>query len=208
MLHKVRSKDGTARMLTLMRSTIYCSYLGHQSPSFLSVKPLKTLFFILLFFYSTVWAGTPLMGDETTLPLPRYASLKKDKTNVRTGPGKRYPIEWVFVREKMPVLIIAEYESWRKIRDFEGVEGWVLHNMLTSQRTVLVIAKRAVARKTPTIEGYPVADLAQSVVATLKECTIDWCLVRTKDYEGWVEATALWGINKNDLQEHTPLSKN
>ena len=28
------------------------------------------------------------------LPIPRFASLRSDQVNVRTGPGARYPIEW------------------------------------------------------------------------------------------------------------------
>ena len=36
------------------------------------------------------------------LPLPRFASLKADEVNVRTGPGPRYPIEWILKRKGMP----------------------------------------------------------------------------------------------------------
>ena len=59
------------------------------------------------------------------LPIPRFASLKSDEVNVRTGPGSRYPIDWVFKRKGMPVEIVAEFENWRKIRDWQGAGGWV-----------------------------------------------------------------------------------
>ena len=51
------------------------------------------------------------------LSIPRFASLRSDEVNVRTGPGTRYPVDWVFKRKAMPVEIVAEYENWRKIRD-------------------------------------------------------------------------------------------
>ena len=59
------------------------------------------------------------------LPIPRFASLRSDEVNVRTGPGTRYPVDWVFKRKTMPVEIVAEYENWRKIRDWQGASGWV-----------------------------------------------------------------------------------
>src|SRR3984957_20948866 len=59
------------------------------------------------------------------LPIPRFASLRSDEVNVRTGPGTRYPGDWVFKRKAMPVEIVAEYENWRKIRDWLGTSGWV-----------------------------------------------------------------------------------
>src|SRR5947209_8776585 len=32
---------------------------------------------------------------QARLPVPRFVSLRSDKVNLRTGPGDRYPIEWV-----------------------------------------------------------------------------------------------------------------
>src|SRR5579864_875220 len=65
------------------------------------------------------------------LPIPRFASLRSDEVNVRTGPGTRYPVDWVFKRKGMPVEIVAEYENWRKIRDWQGASGWVHQSLLS-----------------------------------------------------------------------------
>ena len=51
---------------------------------------------------------------ETGLPLPRYASLRANKVHLRTGPGIRYPVDWIFVSRGMPIEITAEFENWRK----------------------------------------------------------------------------------------------
>ena len=50
------------------------------------------------------------------LPLPRFASLRVDEVNLRTGPGTRYPIDWVYMREGLPVEITAEFDIWRRIK--------------------------------------------------------------------------------------------
>ena len=43
-------------------------------------------------------------ADKTSLPVPRFVTLRSDKVNVRTGPGEQYPIDWVFTRKDMPVV--------------------------------------------------------------------------------------------------------
>ena len=52
------------------------------------------------------------------LSLPRFISLRANKVNMRTGPGGQYPIEWLYRRRSLPVKVVAEYENWRKIRDW------------------------------------------------------------------------------------------
>ena len=41
-------------------------------------------------------------------------------------------------RAGLPVEITAEFENWRRIRDWEGAEGWVYHSLLSGRRTALV----------------------------------------------------------------------
>src|SRR6478735_5558890 len=78
------------------------------------------------------------VGPVTKLPLPRFASLKTDRVNLREGPSKDHATKWVYERVGLPVEITAEFEIWRKVRDSEGVEGWVLHSLLSGRRTALV----------------------------------------------------------------------
>src|SRR5258706_546116 len=80
-------------------------------------------------------------ANAASLPLPRFVSLKSEEANVRTGPGTRYPIQWVYHRAGMPVEIVEEYDLWRKIRDVEGTTGWVHKTMLAGNRTALIKGK-------------------------------------------------------------------
>jgi len=72
------------------------------------------------------------------LPVPRFVSLKAEKVNVRRGPSSDHPVAWVFQRKSLPVEIVAEFENWRRIRDSEGEEGWILQSMLAGKRTAVV----------------------------------------------------------------------
>ena len=58
------------------------------------------------------------VGPVTKLPLPRFASLKTDRVNLREGPSKDHATKWVYERAGLPVEITAEFEIWRRVRDF------------------------------------------------------------------------------------------
>ena len=77
------------------------------------------------------------------LPVPRFVSLKSDQVNVRGGPDQGPRRDWVYTRAGLPVEITAEYENWRRIRDWEGAEGWVYHSLLSGRRTALVSPAKA-----------------------------------------------------------------
>src|ERR1700709_774260 len=76
--------------------------------------------------------------DVDGLPLPRFASTRSAPINVRVGPGQKYDLAWTYNKTGMPVEITAEFDIWRKIRDFDGSEGWVQQNLLSGSRAGLV----------------------------------------------------------------------
>ena len=59
-------------------------------------------------------------GSVTGLPVPRYVSLKTDRVNLREGPSKEHRTRWVYQRAGLPVEIVAEFETWRRVRDADG----------------------------------------------------------------------------------------
>ena len=80
--------------------------------------------------------GTAL--GKSGLPVPRFVSLKAGRVNVRVGPGEDYKVAWVFTRPALPVEIIQEFDTWRRIRDSDGSVGWVFHSLLSGKRTAVV----------------------------------------------------------------------
>ncbi|MBZ6077098.1 SH3 domain-containing protein [Microvirga puerhi] len=148
----------------------------------------------------------------TGLPVPRYVSLKTDRVNLREGPSKDHRTAWVFQRAGLPVEIVAEYETWRRIRDSEGTEGWVLHSLLSGRRTALVMpwAKGDVppipVLNSPTDKSAVVAQLQPGVITSIRSCDGTWCRVvivleRARDVDGYVHQDKLWGVYPNEKVE-------
>jgi SH3-like domain-containing protein len=127
-------------------------------------------------------------------PLPRFAVLHADKVNLRTGPGDRYPIEWVYLRKDWPVEVVAQFDHWRRVRDWEGTEGWVHEKMITQRREVIITGRIRALRQSPDLSGALVARAEPGVVARLDECRGDWCRVSTGDKTGWVQRSDIWGV--------------
>ena len=137
---------------------------------------------------------TPVcMAGETGLPLPRFVSLRSSEVNMRTGPGTRYPIDWVYTKRGLPVEIVNEYDTWRKIRDVTGDEGWVHQSMLSGTRTALVTEKIRPLYAEPNIDSNVLARMEPGVMVMLEECTGDWCEINIDKFDGWMTKSALWG---------------
>ncbi|MGO4871283.1 MAG: SH3 domain-containing protein [Roseiarcus sp.] len=153
----------------------------------------------------TLWPAVALadqMGPVTGLPLPRYASLKTDRVNLREGPSKDHPTKWVFQRAGLPVEITAEFDIWRRVRDSEGTEGWVLHSLLSGRRTGLVgVGKKGQVFKIyaqPRENGEVAATLQSGVIANVRACDGAWCLIDGDGYKGYIEQPTLWGVYPNE----------
>jgi SH3-like domain-containing protein len=135
------------------------------------------------------------VGPVSGLPLPRFVSLKSDRVNLHEGPSKEHPTLWVYERAGLPVEITAEFETWRKIRDSEGTEGWVLHSLLSGRRTALVAPwKKEPALAYASDRATPVAKLSPGVVANLRLCDGIWCRVAGEGFDGYVQQENLWGV--------------
>jgi SH3-like domain-containing protein len=135
----------------------------------------------------------PRYTGRTNLPLPRFASLRASEVNLRTGPGVRYPIDWVFQRRGLPVEITAEFENWRKIRTPENTEGWVHRQMLSGKRSIIVTGKEQVMRRQPEPSAPAVARLEPGVIAQVSECGDTWCRVEASGFRGWLPRAGTWG---------------
>jgi SH3-like domain-containing protein len=133
--------------------------------------------------------------NEKSLPVPRFVSLHADRVNLRTGPGSQYPIEWVLTKKEMPVQIIAQFEHWRRIRDWEGAEGWVQERMVAGKRTVVVNkgGLRPLYQQ-PDPATSVIARAEPGAVARLAECRGPWCRVETDDVSGWMRRSDIWGV--------------
>src|SRR5579872_5423187 len=135
------------------------------------------------------------------LPVPRFVTLRSDKVNVRSGPGARYPVEWVYEKRGLPVEVVAEYELWRKVRDLQGTEGWVHQNLLSSRRAVIVVGHVRALKREARDDAGAVAQLEPEVVGQLLECNPGWCRIDVEGYRGWLKRDEFWGVLPNEKVE-------
>ncbi|MBK20605.1 MAG: hypothetical protein CMM52_17375 [Rhodospirillaceae bacterium] len=131
---------------------------------------------------------------QTGLPLPRFVSLRASEVNLRTGPGTRYPVEWVLIYRHMPVEIIAEFENWRKVREWQGNIGWVHKSMLSGQRWVIVKKGKQDLRRAAKPDSPKIARIEKKVIGRVEKCNTSWCKIDFSGYTGWMRHNQIWGV--------------
>jgi SH3-like domain-containing protein len=150
-------------------------------------------------------ADTPETGPgkvppgQTGLKVPRFASLRSGEVNVRTGPGTRYPVEWIFVKRGLPIEITAEFGVWRRVTDGQGGEGWVHRSMLSGKRSGIVSVKSETIRRRASDDASAVAKAEQGVIVDVRACKDRWCEVQVQGFRGWMPEGSLWGVYPNEI---------
>ena len=147
--------------------------------------------------------GAALAGESSGWPLPRFVSLRSDEVNLRAGPGQRYPIDWIYSRKDLPVEVIAEFEAWRKIRDWQGTEGWVHQSMLSGRRMMVVIGGQRILRGGDSDSADTLALVDPGVLGRLLQCprNRDYCRVEVNQIQGWFKRDEIWGVYKGEWIE-------
>lgn len=127
-------------------------------------------------------------------PVPRYVSLKYDRVNGRQGPSLQHPALWQYRRRGMPLIVVAEMDIWRKVRDINGDESWVRTQALSGDQNAIMVEDGALLRK-PRTTAPIVATVSKNSLFNIVECKSNsWCQVRSESgHKGWVERRALWG---------------
>ena len=149
------------------------------------------------------------VGPVTGFALPRFVSVRPAEANVRVGPGTAYDVAFTYLRSGLPVEIIAEFGNWRKIRDMDGDEGWIRHDLLTGLRTAVIAPWSAgdpqPARRAPDIQSPTRFLLEPGVLGLLKRCDGQWCEVESNDsatqWRGFVRQSAIWGAYPGEVFE-------
>ena len=133
------------------------------------------LVFLILVF-STCFSSTTFSETSTKLSvrgsgqiIPRFETLKFNEVRLRKGPSRDHPIDWVYKLKGLPLKIISEFDDWRKVEDFDGVNGWIHRSQLSRKRVVQVISSN---------RGV------ESLIKTLKEKERKQLVVRGMSYLG------------------------
>jgi SH3-like domain-containing protein len=151
-------------------------------------------------------------SNPSGLPLPRFVTTRSTPINVRVGPGTKYDVAWVYVKAGTPVEIIQEFDTWRKIRDVDGSEGWLHQNLLVGNRAGLVApwkpdGEQVALLKAPADDSGVRAWLTSKFRVDIKECDGTWCEVvatshpagsSAQSFDGYLHQTELWGVYKDE----------
>ena len=167
----------------------------------------KRVFLLLLtlFFCLSEAVAAPKTDADS---LPRMASLRSSLVNARSGPGRRYPVDWIYTQRGAPVEIIQEYvyeqELWYQIKDWENSTGWVHHTMISNNRFAKVITQgenNLYARQD--YKSKVIARVESDVVGAVKKCpkNEEFCLIKFSSIEGWMPKKDIFGVYKDEVIE-------
>lgn len=123
---------------------------------------------------------------------------RSKEVNLRRGPGQQYPIDWKIVKARYPLKVMAEYGTWRKVQDCDGVQGWVHQNMLTAKPRRAVITFKTTLFLKPLKGDSVIAYVEPKVLVNILEIRPGWCRIEVEGHRGWVARKHLWGILDNE----------
>lgn len=145
---------------------------------------------------------------QTGLPVPRFVSLKSGQANMRVGPGGKYQVAWLYKKEGLPIEIIQEFDNWRKVRDAQGNEGWMLHSLLSGKRTAVINPWETDKQKgladlksKDDPASSTVAKIEPGVVAEVDYCGEEFCHITIGKTNGYVRKANIWGVYPDELIE-------
>tara|TARA_B100001540_G_C15521355_1_gene512627 strand:+ start:202 stop:645 length:444 start_codon:yes stop_codon:yes gene_type:complete len=144
------------------------------------MKKFIFLFFVLIFVPSFA------ISNDT------FLSLKKNKVNVRYGPGFDYEVKYIYRKINLPVKIIDKKENFRKIIDIKKNSGWIHVSQLKKSKSFIVTKDKILFNK-PTLFSKPVAKIQKGRLLIYNNCKKNWCNVETADYNGWISTDNTWG---------------
>ncbi len=147
---------------------------------------LKKVFYLFLFI--SIFSNTLSAEDEY------FLTLRNDTVNLRQGPSLEYPIKLFYKKKFLPVLILDEFENFRKIRDHENNTGWIHISQLSKKKAAITIDDDQLIFNKPSIYSKPFAILKKGRLCKIHKCRDEWCKISVDKYKGWVKKDILWGL--------------
>ena len=122
-----------------------------------------------------------------------YLTLKYNKVNVRYGPGRDYPIKYIYNKKNLPVKVIDKKENFRKIIDLKKNSGWIHTSQLKKGKSFILLKDQILFTK-PTKHSKPLFKIFKGRLLVVKKCKKNWCKVKTENFLGWVKTDEIWGL--------------
>jgi SH3-like domain-containing protein len=135
----------------------------------------------------------PAAAQSDPVTLPYWASINVDEARMRKGPSPDVPVIWEYRRKDLPVKVVARFETWRKIEDPDGTQGWMAARLLSRTRTAIVIGETRPLREEASVSAAVAYRAEPGVVGRITDCKDGWCLFDVKGRKGWIQTDHIWG---------------
>ncbi|HEY0594190.1 MAG TPA: SH3 domain-containing protein [Sphingopyxis sp.] len=135
----------------------------------------------------------PAAAQSDPVPLPYWASISVDEARMRKGPSPDVPVIWEYRRKDLPVRVVARFETWRKIEDPDGTQGWMAARLLSRTRTAIVTGEIRPMREEANVSAAVAYRAQPGVVGRITDCKNGWCLFDVKGRKGWIQTDHIWG---------------
>ncbi len=141
--------------------------------------------FLILLFILTFFPSLSFSGDS-------FLSLKKNKVNVRYGPGYDYEVKYIYRKINLPLKVIDKKENFRKVIDLKKNSGWIHISQLKKSKS-FIVTKNKILFKNSSHFSKPIARIQKGRLLIHKDCKKKWCNVKTGNFSGWIKTGNLWG---------------
>ena len=129
---------------------------------------------------------------------PYWASIAAGQAKMRTGPGRNYPAVWLYQRVGLPLKVVEVYQSWRKVVDPDGAQGWLLVHLLGDKRTAIVKDAPKPLRVSPDPEARAAWTASPGVIGRVSHCANGWCAFDVDGRSGYVAIADIWGVDPGE----------
>ena len=132
---------------------------------------------------------------------PFFQILRNNEVNLRTGPGERFPIEWVYRKKGLPLKVLNEFDVWRQVQDVDGTTGWMHKQGLRHKRHVMTLDKRQnILYLKPNETSLILAFIEPHVIGKEVFCkeNSSYCRATFGHITGYIKRTSLFGVLKKE----------
>ena len=120
----------------------------------------------------------------------------KSKSNLRAGPGKQYPINWILKLSNMPVRVLEKNSIYTKVELYDGTQGWVWNATVSKNKFFITIEDSFIVDK----DLNKLAIVKKNVLIDQVKCDEEvssklYCKVNKNGIKGYLLKSSVWGIS-------------
>ena len=152
---------------------------------------LKYFFILIIIFNPSI-----ILSDSDDIK--KFFSTKYNEVNVRNGPGKNFYVIGKHLKKGLPILIIGEFDNWKRVVNYLGKEGWIASTQLSKKRFG-IITKETFLKSFPNLNSKNQLLLKKNVNFKIIKCRKNWCETKIADSTGWLNKKDFWGVFREEV---------